>query len=660
MNKLFLVIFIINLLISISLLSDEKINKDELKSSLVIQQENIKKLILSLDEKLVRLANKLKEKEPENAALLLLAYKKSKESLISLQVDQNIDLLKNDELQESITAQKKILDNLFKVMSALTDEDISVKEEIKRLEKLKKKINRLIKEEKKLIRESSKIENKEKATKDLSEEIEKLEDVIKKSEKILDKTVKNRLKGIQSLTDIAKGLENIQNKVSKIHSKIEGSPISSKKEKKEELFKEDKKTKKEDKTSEPGASELKSAFKSLKKAESEIINGRPFSSEGDQKKAIASLKKALSKLKKEKDRIVALPKDYPDELAEKQDKSLEDLKKISGDDKNNKLPEENKNEDSSENDKGEQSKGESKKKDDQSGKKGENSGEKGASSGESDNNSDKKPEEKKPQSPMEKTQKFMQEASKNLRKKNIAKAKEEQKKALKELEKIKEEIDKTLAQLRDEEKEEKLAKLESRFIEILNRQKILLSNTVKLNKLKKASGWTRLEKIKVQELSLEEIDIKELVVKTEDLLLEDASTVVFPDVVNLLKEDMIEIAGFLKEGNVDELTIILEKETIKTLDELIEALQKAQKDLEKDKESKEGQPNNGNSGNTQLVSKSSELKLLQKMQLRVNRMTEFFNKNEISDASRKKKEVKRIFKKQKHVLNITIKMNERR
>jgi hypothetical protein len=650
MNSYKFILCLLVILICKNLHADEAEN-----SPLIIQQERIQQLIIKLDEKFLALSEILKTKEPENAKFLLLAFKKSKETLIQLKVDSSIKFLKDKDLEKSIDAQQKIIDDLFGILNSLTSLDYSNKDEIKRLENMVKNIEKLIKDEFRLISESDKIDNKEKSLEKYATEILKLEELIKESKITLNNTIENRVKGLSHLSGIAKSLEMQAQKVEKIFETIAGFPMESKKPEEEPskeipIIKENSEPKVETKSNEAGLDTLIKAFEQFGDAEKGIVDGKPFSSEKSQKDAIASLYQSLEKLQKEKERILSLPEDYSKELAKNQDKIKDDLEKIkNGTDKSNP----NKEDASGDPSGAEPGKGENENK----GAEGQAEGEKGdkPSDGES---KDKK--NAKDKNSFEKTKKYMEESSKNLKDKNISNAKNNQQKSIEELKKIRAEIEKSLAQLRKEEKEEKLANLENRFVEILNMERVINEQCLQLDMLKIKNEWTRNEKVKCINLMQEQISIKELVVRVEDILLEDASTIVFPDIVNQVKEDMMAVAGNFKNENTGKLNQILLSEIIQSLEELIESLQKAREEAKKEaQEDKDGKGQDGEKN--QLISKSSELKLLKKLQLRVNRMTKLFaeelKNEELADS---KKNTNRIFDKQKQVLEITKKINERK
>jgi hypothetical protein len=101
-----------------------------------------------------------------------------------------------------------------------------------------------------------------------------------------------------------------------------------------------------------------------------------------------------------------------------------------------------------------------------------------------------------------------------------------------------------------------------------------------------------------------------------DVIIDDGTSVVFPDVVEQLRDDLIGVGKLLTEhARTDQYTQTLQKEIETTLEELIEALQKAQSQKEG------GGGGGGGGGEPPLLPNSAELKLLRSAQLRINRRT---------------------------------------
>jgi hypothetical protein len=230
-------------------------------------------------------------------------------------------------------------------------------------------------------------------------------------------------------------------------------------------------------------------------------------------------------------------------------------------------------------------------------------------------------------------QKHMQQAGGGLRKEDPEGASREEQKAIKELEQAIQEIEERLAQLREETQLEKLARLEKRFTEMLAIQKGLSGETEAFAQKAQSAGidLTRPEKIKVRAIGDDERRMDAVIIgetkkpkglagqaqEALDILIDDGTSVVFPDVVQQLRDDLITVGGLLDDVRLDSYTLSMQKEIETTLEELIEALKQAQQQKEGG-----GGGGGGGGGEPPLLPNSAELKLLRAAQLRVNRRTQ--------------------------------------
>ncbi len=72
---------------------------------------------------LLQMAEYLRKTEPERADLLIRAIGKSKEDRVSLQMDQIMDLLKNEQLGDAIGREEHLVSNLRGLLELLQSED---------------------------------------------------------------------------------------------------------------------------------------------------------------------------------------------------------------------------------------------------------------------------------------------------------------------------------------------------------------------------------------------------------------------------------------------------------------------------------------------------------------------------------------------------------
>ena len=86
--------------------------KSDLRTVLGLRQKKVERAMLELETKLTIYAEKLREKEPERAKLLVAAYQQSKEQLITKKMAKLSVLLDNGHLQEADLLLDDVIDNL--------------------------------------------------------------------------------------------------------------------------------------------------------------------------------------------------------------------------------------------------------------------------------------------------------------------------------------------------------------------------------------------------------------------------------------------------------------------------------------------------------------------------------------------------------------------
>jgi hypothetical protein len=212
----------------------------------------------------------------------------------------------------------------------------------------------------------------------------------------------------------------------------------------------------------------------------------------------------------------------------------------------------------------------------------------------------------------------LERAIEELKKKKHAEASNEQDAAIAELLKAKEKLEQILRQLREEERELVLQALETRLRDMLTRQGAVYAASISLNRIP-ADQQTDRHRGRSIELGRQQEEIVLDASKTLLLLKEEASSVAFPQAIEEIRADMVQVARRLGQVDVSESTLAIEKDIIEALEELVEALQ-AEIEKQKDKgESKPGQP--GPPQEPGLVNQIAELKMLRSLQYRINRRT---------------------------------------
>jgi DNA repair exonuclease SbcCD ATPase subunit len=224
---------------------------------------------------------------------------------------------------------------------------------------------------------------------------------------------------------------------------------------------------------------------------------------------------------------------------------------------------------------------------------------------------------------IEEAEKYQERAEDNLRKDNRKDAPEDEQAALDKLNQAKKALEDLLRQLREEEIERLLARLEARCRRMLALQIGVRDDTVALDKViqdNPNSAPTRAD----QQASLQLSDREEEIIKEARaglaLLEAEGSAVAFAEVFSQVKDDMETVAVRLRKTDTGVVTVTIENQIIDTLKEMIEALKKARSD----KKSQGG--GGGGQGPDRLLDLLAELKMIRSMQKRVNERTEVYGK----------------------------------
>ena len=222
---------------------------------------------------------------------------------------------------------------------------------------------------------------------------------------------------------------------------------------------------------------------------------------------------------------------------------------------------------------------------------------------------------------IERAKQEMDRAIEELKKNNKKGASDKQDKAIAELMKAREKLEEILRQLREEERELVLTKLEARFRDMLQRQETVNNATLAIHAVPVDSRTDR-HRNRAVELARSEDEISILAAKALTLLKEEGSSIAFPEAVEQIRDDMLTIVKRLDRADVGEITQNIEQDLVEGLKELIEALQK---EIEKAKDKKQQPPPSPQEKQEQqkqgLVNKLAELKMLRSLQFRVNRRT---------------------------------------
>ena len=154
----------------------------------------------------------------------------------------------------------------------------------------------------------------------------------------------------------------------------------------------------------------------------------------------------------------------------------------------------------------------------------------------------------------------MQNAQKSLEEQDADSANRQQKDAIDKLTKALEDIEERLNQLREETQEEKLARLEARFAEMLAKQQIASLKTTELDRKKRSlNRFSRGDRLALAKVKGMEKDIASSAQMAYEILMEDGTSAIFPDIVIEIKEDLLRVSGMIGKQEVGRLTQIIQK-----------------------------------------------------------------------------------------------------
>jgi hypothetical protein len=652
---------------------------------LAAEQEDVGERLKKIEDAMRRIADLMASRDPEQAARLKLAFQRSKDDRNLDTIKEIENLLKEEYFTEALEQQKNLERALERLLDILLDRDAEredLEQRIKDLEQLSESLNRIIEEERDHYHKSDKFANPEKALqrvaaaksklsnlinrenklikgtrgeqgdpdleglrkrldalrrqqaeqrgkgdaarqKQLGEEAGKLAKEIKQHAQNLPDSVKQpgpgggnpaeqaskatsrasnsmseaaaRMQGgskdfdadqqsaEQDLREASEALKRLADRMKRHgHQKLAGDQERIRKDT-DRLKKELERLEKSAPGNDSGSGDLGKAQGQMEKAEKQLSKGERSEAVPHEEGAKQDLERAYEKLKefeKELKRIIKLP-DY-DKLAKEQDDTT--------------------------------------KKTDDLLKKMKKQG------GGAPKNPDGQGKPTPGQGGVEGAKKAMDRASRDLRGNSARDANRNQKEALDRLEKAREELEEALRQMREEEQLMLLDALERRLTRMFQKQKKLFKDTIALNvRLRESKKPARADVDKGRTIGDGEAELAVDADKILELLREEGTTIVIPDVIKDLRLDLDNLAGRLRKLSTGSYTQQIQQDVIQTIKELIEVIQEERNRREgqgggQPQEPMEGSPPPG------LLPTSAELKMLRSLQLRVNKRTSQFDR----------------------------------
>ncbi|MEW4490458.1 hypothetical protein AB1L42_20400 [Thalassoglobus sp. JC818] len=222
---------------------------------------------------------------------------------------------------------------------------------------------------------------------------------------------------------------------------------------------------------------------------------------------------------------------------------------------------------------------------------------------------------------LEQARKEMEKAIEDLLNEQNEEAVEDQDAAIARLEELKAELEEILRQLREEEKESYLTLLEARFQNMLTRQLRVNSETVRIDQIPEDARLQQNYASQTADVRKQQEDNLIDAQKALNLLIEEGSSVAFPEAVQQMNKNMQIVINRLANQDTGKTTQLVETLIAETLEEMIETFQQELEDQER--EQQEGQPGQPSEpDDPSLVNQIAELKMIRSLQLQINRITQ--------------------------------------
>ncbi|MCH8854341.1 MAG: hypothetical protein IID41_17070, partial [Planctomycetes bacterium] len=213
----------------------------------------------------------------------------------------------------------------------------------------------------------------------------------------------------------------------------------------------------------------------------------------------------------------------------------------------------------------------------------------------------------------------MDSAAAQLQEQNPAAAEQQQQRAIEQLEKAKSRVQERINQLKRELQDQKLEELKKKFSDMLVKQQAINRRTIELDDIPQAD-WKRRQQLQAIEQGRQQNGLAELAAECLQVLRDDGTTIVLPQLVDLLREDMLAAAGRLTDLRCGSLTQSIQREIIAALENILDAIEQEQQSDGQTGNQQEQQQQT-QQGDPPLLPASAELKLLANLQESVFRRT---------------------------------------
>ncbi|NBU41569.1 MAG: hypothetical protein EBS51_12380 [Planctomycetia bacterium] len=213
----------------------------------------------------------------------------------------------------------------------------------------------------------------------------------------------------------------------------------------------------------------------------------------------------------------------------------------------------------------------------------------------------------------------MRQAQARLADARRADAREEQERAIEELENARAELQEILRQLREQEVERLLVRLEARVRDMLRIEKGLVTETRRLA-VDPRPPTDRSRQLEAGRLGREQAEVGTAATRALALVRDDGTAVAVPQALEQVRDDAEQAASRLARGDTGAATTGIQEDIVAGLEELLGALERARSDPQAAQQGGAGgrapEP-----GDQPLVDALAELKMLRSLQVRVNTRT---------------------------------------
>ncbi|MBT4885878.1 MAG: hypothetical protein HON07_01530, partial [Planctomycetaceae bacterium] len=218
----------------------------------------------------------------------------------------------------------------------------------------------------------------------------------------------------------------------------------------------------------------------------------------------------------------------------------------------------------------------------------------------------------------------MQQAKEKLNNVQPKAARKDQEEALAELEAARAELEEILRQLREEEIERLLVKLETRIRDMLRAERMILRGIQQLRN-NAAERTQREQELESARLGSEQNVVTATITRALTLVRDDGSAVAIPEALQQIREDSTMAAGRLKESDYSQFTQGIIEDLVASLEELLSALERAEREQQDRQQQGQARGRPAKPGEQPLVDNIAELKMLRILQTRVNGKTSRFS-----------------------------------